>query len=120
MRVHAPRPPIASIAVITAAILTIIGLIIALRWVLRELTRSTRRARDQVLDSFIDLGVKADWTVFVLLQLLLAWLSYGPFFHHPSPGGQEGVATLAGPAAERPADRVLGRAGPLAGAASRD
>ncbi len=97
-------------------------LIIALRWVLRKLLRSTRRARDRVLGSFTVFGVIADLTVFVPLPLLPARLVHGPFlfFSHLGPEGQEDVATLAGPAAERPADREHLRAGPSAGATSMD
>ncbi len=95
-------------------------LIIALRWELRKLLRSTRRVRDRVLGSFIDFGVRADMTVFVSLPLPPAWFIHGPIFTHLGPEGQEGVATLAGPAAERPADRGHLRAGPTAGAPSMD
>ncbi len=95
-------------------------LIIAVRWGLRKLLRSTRRVRDRVLGSFIVFGVRADMTVFVSLPLPPAWLIHGPVNTHHGPRGQEGAATMAGPAAERPADREQLRVGPTAGAPSMD
>ncbi len=109
-----------SITIVSAAALTNIELIIALRWVLRELLRSTRRARVRVLDSFIDLVVKVDWPAIAITPLLPARFIHGHFFAHLGPERQEDVASLAGPTAARPGDHGRWRAGPSTGATSMD
>ncbi len=92
----------------------------ALRWVLRRLLRSTRRARDRVLGSFIVLDVMADSPVVATSSLLPPRLLHGPYIAHLSPEGQEDVATLAGPAAARPAGGGHWCAGPSSGTTSTD